>query len=158
MQVEDMRKYKDTSKLILHQLRRRRSTRHSFPRAMSTHENVNLCDTHYAPINTPRSHILEEALQVDLIPLRRKFQSLPNADMNKYCRYHHNNDHTTDECMTLKDKVEELIRVTHLRNFVKREDEEASKVKYRKYDDKRDKRRDRDKYERREKPLRQDDR
>ena len=41
--------------------------------------------------------------------------------MTKYCKYHRNNDHTTDECKTLQDKIEELIRAGHFCLFVKKD-------------------------------------
>ena len=75
--------------------------------------------THYAALNAPKSRILDEVLQAELIPPPRKFQNPPNADLSKYCRYHRNNGHTTEECETLKDKIEELIRAGHLTHFVR---------------------------------------
>jgi len=51
-----------------------------------------------------------------------------------------------------------LVRVNHLKSFVKREDERVSRVGYRMYDDKRDERNDIEKYERREKPTQRKDR
>jgi len=57
--------------------------------------------TIYAPLNVPRSRVLDEALQVDLIPPPRKTTTPPNTDMTKYCRYHRNHDHTTEECKAL---------------------------------------------------------
>jgi len=35
--------------------------------------------------------------------------------MTKYCKYHRNNGHTTDECKALQDKIEELIFADQLR-------------------------------------------
>ena len=60
--------------------------------------------SNYDPLNAPRSRILDEVLQAKLIPLPKKFQNPPNANMSKYCHYHHNNGHTTEECETLCDK------------------------------------------------------
>jgi len=48
----------------------------------------------------------DEALQTDLFLLSHKTLKPPNADMTKYCKYHHNNDHTTNECNALQDKIE----------------------------------------------------
>jgi len=42
--------------------------------------------------------------------------------MTKYCRYHRNHGHTTEECKALQDKIEELVRVGHFRCFVRRDD------------------------------------
>lgn len=43
-----------------------------------------------------------------------------NADMSRYCRYHQKYGHDTEECVALKDKIEELVRAGHLRQFVQR--------------------------------------
>ena len=61
--------------------------------------------TRYAPLSVPRSRLLDEALQADLIPPPRKTSNPPNADMTKYYCYHCNNCHTIDECKTLQDKI-----------------------------------------------------
>ena len=53
--------------------------------------------TRYAPLTVARSRILNEVLQADLIPPPRKTTTAPNADMTKYCRYHRNHGHTTEE-------------------------------------------------------------
>jgi len=42
--------------------------------------------------------------------------------MTKYCRYHRNHGHTTEDCKALQDKIEELVRAGHFRRFVRRED------------------------------------
>ena len=78
--------------------------------------------TRYAPLTVTRSLILDEALQADLIPPPRKTTTPPNADMTKYCRYHRNHGHTTEECKALQDKIEELVRAGHFRRFIRRED------------------------------------
>jgi len=57
--------------------------------------------TRYAPLTVARSRILDEDLQADLIPPPRKTTTPPNADMTKYCRYHRNHGHTTEECKAL---------------------------------------------------------
>jgi len=78
--------------------------------------------TRCAPLNVPRSRLLHEALQADLIRPPRKTTTPPNADMTKYCRYHRNHDHTTEECKALQDKIEELVHVGHFCCFVRRDD------------------------------------
>jgi len=50
--------------------------------------------------------------------------------MTKYCKYHYNNGHTTNECKTLQDKIEEFIRSGHLKQFVKREGQGNSRQVY----------------------------
>jgi len=82
--------------------------------------------TRYAPLTVARSRILDEALQADLIPPPHKTTTPPNADMTKYCRYHRNHGHTTEECKALQDKIEELVRAAHFRRFIRRDDHSSS--------------------------------
>jgi len=42
--------------------------------------------------------------------------------MTKYYRYHLNNGHNTEECKTLQDKIEELVRAGHFYYFIRRYD------------------------------------
>ena len=37
---------------------------------------------------------------------------------NKYCRYHKDLSHTTEECITLKDEIEKLIRRRSLKDYI----------------------------------------
>ncbi|XP_068483297.1 uncharacterized protein [Phaseolus vulgaris] len=74
----------------------------------------------YTPLTVPRGRALDEALQTDLIPTLKQYQTPPNADTAKRCQYHQNFGHTTEGCQALKDKIEELIQAGHLRQFVKR--------------------------------------
>lgn len=64
----------------------------------------------YTPLNAPKSHVLEEALQANLILPPIKSQMPPNANMKKHCRYHHNYGHRTNECDALRYIVEELVQ------------------------------------------------
>ena len=48
--------------------------------------------------------------------------------MTKYCRYHRNHDHTTEECKALQDKIEELVRAGHFRRFIRRDDHVSSRT------------------------------
>ena len=48
--------------------------------------------TRYAPLNVPRSRLLDEALQADLIPPQRKTTTPPSR----------NNDHTIEKCKALQ--------------------------------------------------------
>ena len=40
---------------------------------------------------------------------------------NKYCRFHRDHRHDTDECFDLKQQIENLIRQGKLRNFLRRD-------------------------------------
>ncbi|XP_068475257.1 uncharacterized protein [Phaseolus vulgaris] len=73
----------------------------------------------YTPLIVPRGKVLDEALQIELIPALKQSQTPPNADTSKRCQYHRNYGHTTEGCQALKDKIEELVQAGHLRKFVK---------------------------------------
>jgi len=76
----------------------------------------------YTPLISNRVRILEEALNADLISTPRKVPTPHLSNTTKHCRYHWNFGYTTEECFTLKNKIEELIQVGHLKMFVKCED------------------------------------
>ena len=46
---------------------------------------------------------------------------LHRRDQKKYCRFHKDHDHTTEECRYLKGKTEELIHKGKLRKFLKKD-------------------------------------
>lgn len=74
----------------------------------------------YTPVNTGRAYILEEALNTEIITAPHKFPWPPWADQTKHCRYHRNHNHSREECIALRDKIEELIQVGLLQCYVKR--------------------------------------
>ncbi|XP_014506291.1 uncharacterized protein LOC106766042 [Vigna radiata var. radiata] len=73
----------------------------------------------YTSLNTLRARILQEALSAHIMqtPLRRP--TPPGTDLTKHCLYHQNSGHDTKECVTLRDKIEELVRAGRLQRYVK---------------------------------------
>lgn len=73
----------------------------------------------YAPLNSPFSRNLEEKETTDLRdrppPLPTKGDKL---DSKRFCEFHNGLGPTTDECLNLKDKVEELICAGRLSKYV----------------------------------------
>lgn len=80
----------------------------------------------YIILNAPRARIMEEPLSANLLPLIKRKPTPKNVDWRKLCQYHQNMRHTTKECTTLRDKIEELIWARHLRRYVKDERRERS--------------------------------
>jgi len=81
--------------------------------------------SNYTPLNANRGRILEEALSADFLPTPKRVATPRNFDTSKHYRFYQNYEHSTEECLALKDKIEELIQVGHLRQFVKGSQEGA---------------------------------
>ncbi|XP_020209154.1 uncharacterized protein LOC109794101 [Cajanus cajan] len=75
----------------------------------------------YTPLNAPRVHILKEASNSNLLSLPPLGHSSNSADKSKHYRYHRNHGHTTEECRTLRDRIEELVQAGHLTQYVQRQ-------------------------------------
>ncbi|GAV64317.1 hypothetical protein CFOL_v3_07835 [Cephalotus follicularis] len=76
----------------------------------------------YAPLLDTRTRIL--AMEKDKVPLQwlEKLRSLAKKrDVKKYCRYHRDHGHDTEECSQLKNQIEDLIRKGHLHKYVDRD-------------------------------------
>ena len=85
------------------------------PRAESTPER------RYTPLLAPRTKILME-IEGERY-LRRPPPQNPRAtrDKSKYCQFHREHGHDTEECRNLKREIEELIKRGYLRKFVRNE-------------------------------------
>jgi len=125
MLLEELRDFEGSTKVehqvIPHQQdKARMREKPSFPPPLSRPREIRLPKfTTYTPLNANRGRILEEALRTDILPIPRRTATPKNADTTKHCRFHQNYGHTTEECMTLKDKIEKLIQAGHLRQFVR---------------------------------------
>ncbi|XP_020207204.1 uncharacterized protein LOC109792222 [Cajanus cajan] len=76
--------------------------------------------SHYTPLNTSRSAVLDQALASEVLAVPKRAATPPRADTTKSCKYHRNRGHSTEECATLKDKIEDLIKQGQLQRFVDR--------------------------------------
>ncbi|XP_020205996.1 uncharacterized protein LOC109791142 [Cajanus cajan] len=72
--------------------------------------------SHYTPLNASRAAVLEQAR----LAVPKRASTPPRADTNKSCRYHRNRGHSTEECVALKDRIEDLIKQGQLQNFIDR--------------------------------------
>ncbi|KAL0403887.1 UNVERIFIED_CONTAM: hypothetical protein Sradi_2029500 [Sesamum radiatum] len=77
--------------------------------------------TQYTPLNAPRAEILSVAKQQGLVqwPFPMKYNP-KRMTSNKYCHFHRDRGHSTEECYHLKNEIEKLIRRGYLRKFVDR--------------------------------------
>jgi len=73
----------------------------------------------YTPLNTNRTRVLQEAMATEIIPPPRKAKTPEKADPTKHCEYHKNHGPHTEECIGLKDRIEELIQAGQLKRFVR---------------------------------------
>ncbi|KAG5099745.1 hypothetical protein JHK82_044797 [Glycine max] len=66
------------------------------------------------------------------IPIQLPPTPHPRLGLNitKHCKYPHNHDHNTEDCWTLKDKIEELTHVGYPTQFVKKLDDNRTRGKY----------------------------
>ncbi|EHA8591482.1 hypothetical protein COCNU_scaffold060974G000020 [Cocos nucifera] len=59
------------------------------------------------------------------LPRPKRMRSHPSKrNPNKFCLYHRDHDHDTEECIQLQDEIEELVRRGRLGRFLRRRSEE----------------------------------
>ena len=73
----------------------------------------------YTPLNMPLEQVLMQIKDDPSLKWPEKMKGDPNKrNRNKYCRFHKDHGHDTDECFDLKQQIENLIRQGKLRNFL----------------------------------------
>ena len=68
--------------------------------------------------------------------------SSKKRDLKKYCQFHKDHGHYTEECRDLKEQIKELIQRGKLQKFVKRDHQSQSRAEDKSYNDNKDNRRD----------------
>ena len=85
--------------------------------------------TSYTPLNTSRAEILLALEDKDYLRRPPPLKSPPNTrNKKKYCRFHRDHDHDTEDCIQLKEEIQELINRGYLRDFVGRGGMSSGKV------------------------------
>ena len=75
----------------------------------------------YTPLNIPFEQVLMQIKDDPSLKWPEKMKGDPNKrNRNKYCCFHRDHGHDTDECFDLKQQIENLIRQGKLRNFLGR--------------------------------------
>ena len=76
----------------------------------------------YKPLNAPLDQVLIQIKDNPSLKWPEKMKGDPNKrNKNKYCRFHRDHRHDTDECYDLKQQIKNLIRQGNLRHFVGRD-------------------------------------
>ncbi|KAL8104641.1 hypothetical protein AgCh_028751 [Apium graveolens] len=93
--------------------------------------------TEYAKLNAPRSQILMEIEKDRDIRWPKPLKTDPaKLDKSKYCRFHKDVGHDTDECRQLKDEIEFLFRKGRLNKYTGEGGDRSNNVR-RNFDDQR---------------------
>ncbi|XP_023889751.1 uncharacterized protein LOC112001802 [Quercus suber] len=84
-------------------------------------DNKNQKTVKLTPLVMPVDKILTQIKDEHYLKWPRPLHSSPNVcDKNKYCRFHKDHGHYTEDCRDLKEQIEELIRKGKLQKFVKK--------------------------------------
>ncbi|GAV82199.1 hypothetical protein CFOL_v3_25651 [Cephalotus follicularis] len=95
--------------------------RHKFPKREESPKKGTPIPNYnnFAPLLETRTRIL--VVEKDRVPIQWPAplrSPADKSDSNKYCRYHRDHVHDTEECRHLKNQIEDLIRKGHLRKYV----------------------------------------
>ena len=86
-------------------------------------EDKNPCPMKFIPLVMPVNQILTKIRDEPSLKWPRPLRSSPNMrDKRKYCRFHKDHGHYTEDCRDLKEQIEELIRRGKLQQYVKNGD------------------------------------
>ena len=86
-------------------------------------EDKNPRPTKFTPLMMPVDQILTEIRDEPSLKWPRPLHSAPSLrDKRKYCRFHKDHGHCTEDCRDLKEQIEELICNGKLQQYVKRGD------------------------------------
>nr|XP_023919278.1 uncharacterized protein LOC112030850 [Quercus suber] len=76
----------------------------------------------YTPLNAPFDQVLMQIMDDPSLKWPENMKGDPNkGNKNKYCGFHRDHGHDTDECFDLKQQIENLIRQGKLRHFIRRD-------------------------------------
>ncbi|XP_057969426.1 uncharacterized protein LOC131158574 [Malania oleifera] len=86
----------------------------------------------YTPLNVSRSELLMQIRKKDYVswpdPMRTP---LHKRNTSKFCAFHRDHGHDTEECIQLKKEIEALIRKGYLSKFIKKEDPQREPLEQR---------------------------
>jgi hypothetical protein len=81
---------------------------------------------HFTPLNAPVDHIFMQIRNDPALKWPGKLLTDPDKrPRDKYCRFHRDHGHNTEDCYDLKRQIEELIKQGKLQRFVERGQEKV---------------------------------
>ena len=73
----------------------------------------------FTPLTWPIHEIMVAAKAQNLLKKPSKMKSPPKKrNRDKYCRYHRDHNHDTEDCFRLQIAIKKLIKADHLAKFV----------------------------------------
>lgn len=86
----------------------------------------------YTPLRDSRANILMEIKDQHTLKWPEEMRTpLERRDKSKYCRFHRDHGHNTDDCRELMNQIEKLIQRGHLKQYVKKDDYKGQSEKKR---------------------------
>ena len=83
----------------------------------------------FTPLTASVSQVLREVRNEQLLRWPTQMKSNPaTRDNSKYCEFHRDYEHRTDDCIQLKREIEYLIRRGYLRRFISPENQAQNQV------------------------------
>ena len=77
----------------------------------------------FTPLVMPVDKIFTQIKDEHYLKCPKSLHSSPNVcDKNKYCQFHKDHSHNTEDCRDLKEQIVELIRKGKLQKYVKKEE------------------------------------
>ena len=74
----------------------------------------------YTPLTMPQERLLMEIEKENFLEKPQPMRTPPiKRAKNKYCHYHQDHGHNTEDCIQLKDAIEDLIRRGHLDHYIR---------------------------------------
>ncbi|GFZ00651.1 hypothetical protein Acr_14g0002860 [Actinidia rufa] len=71
------------------------------------------------PLNTPVAQVLSEIKHKEFIKWPGKIKTDPQKrNRNKYCEFHRDHGHNTEDCFQLKEQIADLIKRGYLRKYI----------------------------------------
>ncbi|KAG8380729.1 hypothetical protein BUALT_Bualt06G0046200 [Buddleja alternifolia] len=94
--------------------------------SVSTSSSKDLRNTqkydNYTPLNASKNEILMYIQDKEYVKWPGKMRTPANKrNRNRYCRYHRDHGHETEDCELLKKEIEDLIKRGHLSRFIDRD-------------------------------------